>query len=96
MEGGVFTAKVSRPYFDAWLRRTGRQLAISGRLTQVATALGKADGCQVGDWQSMLRGLLDGNLVPSLEVLTRIDALLASSPVKRSIPNDQGVLALGI
>ncbi len=92
----MFTAIVSRPYFDAWLRRTSRQLAISGRMTQVATALAKEDGCQVGDWQSRLRGLLDGKLVPSLEVLTRIDALLASSPVNRTITNGQGVLLLGI
>lgn len=66
-----------RPYFDAWLRRTGRQFAVSGRLTETAMALAAADGGSVDEWRTRLRVILEGQEVPSLDLLTRIDALLA-------------------
>jgi hypothetical protein len=70
-------ARSDKPYFDAWLRRTGRQFAASGRLTQIATALAAAEGGTVDEWRARLRLLLEGGEVPSLDLLTRIDALLA-------------------
>jgi hypothetical protein len=73
----VFTPLPDRPYFDAWLRRTNRQFAVSGRLTQTAMLLASQDGGSVDDWRKRLRTLLDGGDVPSLDLLTRIDALLA-------------------
>lgn len=81
----MFSAKNDRPYFDAWLRRTGRQFAISGRLTQVAGALAVELGGTVEDWRARLRILLEGGEMPSIELLTRIDALLSGpSKVKRT------------
>ena len=88
----MFTAKPARPYFDAWLRRTGRQLAVSGRLSQTAMALAAQDGGTLEDWRARLRVLLDGKEVPSLELLTRIDALLAGPSHKRGDDTDQGLL----
>jgi hypothetical protein len=88
----VFSPKTDRPYFDAWLRRTGRQFAVSGRLTQTATALAAAEGGTVAEWSTRLRTLLDGKEVPSLDLLTRIDALLAGPSKVRSNGNLQGVL----
>ena len=73
----VFTPHPDRPYFQTWLRRTGRQLAASGRLTQVATILAAENGGTVDQWRARLRALLDGEEPPSIELLTRIDALLA-------------------
>lgn len=73
----MFTAKIDRPYFDAWLRRTGRQFAVSGRLTETAMALAAAEGGSVDEWRTRLRVILEGHEVPSLDLLTRIDALLA-------------------
>ena len=73
----MFTPKIDRPYFDAWLRRTGRQFAVSGRLTQTAMALSTAEGGTVDEWRTRLRIILEGHEVPSLDLLTRIDALLA-------------------
>ena len=75
------------PYFESWLRRTGRQLAVSGRLTQVAMMLAMEEDGSVEEWRSRLRTLLDGGDVPSLELLTRIDALLAA-PSKPSRANE--------
>jgi len=92
----VFTAKPARPYFDAWLRRTGRQLAVSGRLSQLALALattdGTTDGTTIEEWRSRLRILLDGRELPSLELLTRIDALLSGPSANRRDDHAQGLL----
>jgi hypothetical protein len=80
----VFTAKPARPYFDAWLRRTQRQFAVSGRLSQTAMMLASQDGGTLEEWRTRLGVLLQGHETPSLELLTRIDALLAGpSAVRR-------------
>lgn len=84
--------KSDRPYFESWLRRTGRQFAASGRLTQTATALSAAEGGTVEEWRTRLRNLLDGAEVPSLDLLTRIDALLARPSRPASAADPQGLL----
>ncbi len=72
----VITVKPGRPYFDAWLRRTSRRFAVSGRLSQTAMVLASENGGTPDEWRDRLRTLLNGGEVPSLELLTRIDALL--------------------
>lgn len=89
---GVPNPRNDRPYFEAWLRRTGRQFAISGRLTQIAGALAAEQGGTVDEWRTRLRILLDGGEVPSLELLTRIDALLAGTSRTRRDDGQQGLL----
>jgi hypothetical protein len=84
--------KTDRPYFEAWLRRTGRQFAISGRLTQIAGALAAEEGGTVEEWRMRLRILLDGGEIPSLELLTRIDALLAGASKTKPGDGQQGLL----
>ena len=88
----VFTPITDRPYFDAWLRRTRRQFAHSGRLTQTAMALAAEDGTSVAQWRTRLRTLLEGDEVPSLDLLTRIDALLAGPSHTRVDDGAQGSL----
>lgn len=92
MPYGVSSAKTDRPYFDSWLRRTGRQFAISGRLTQIAGALAAEQGGSVNEWRTRLRILLEGGETPSLELLTRIDALLAGPSKTRRDDDQQGLL----
>ena len=83
----MYTAKPARPYFESWLRRTGRQLAVSGRLSQIAMVLAAEHDGTFEQWRSRLRELLDGAETPSLELLTRIDALLAGpAPIRRDDP----------
>ncbi len=84
--------KKDRPYFDAWLRRTGRQFAVSGRLTQTAMALAREDGDTIDAWRARLRTLLEGQEVPSLDLLTRIDALLAGPSKAPRHDSSQGSL----
>ncbi len=84
--------KSDRPYFEAWLRRTGRQFAASGRLTQIALALATSEGGSVYEWRARLRDLLQGETVPSLDLLTRIDALLARPARSIRVEDSQGLL----
>jgi hypothetical protein len=88
----VFTPQNDRPYFEAWLRRTGRQLAVSGRLTQAAQVLAAKEGGSVEEWRTRLRALLDGGEVPSLDLLTKIDALLAGPSRNHGHDDRQGSL----
>ena len=88
----VFTPNPDRPYFEAWLRRTGRQFAISGRLTQTAMVLAAESGGTKEEWCTRLRTLMEGNEVPSLDLLTRIDALLAGPSPTRGDDKSQGSL----
>jgi hypothetical protein len=80
------------PYFQAWLKRTGRQLAASGRLTQVATALASDHGESVATWRSRLRTILNGEEIPSPDLLTHIDALLAAPSKSKRSDDSQSLL----
>lgn len=68
------------PYFDTWLRRTRKQLTASGRLSQVATVLADQDGTTQAEWEEKLRAMLEGDATPGLEILVRIDGILAGTP----------------
>lgn len=88
----MINVKPDRPYFDAWLRRTRRQLAASGRLSQIAVVLAGDCGETPDIWVKRLRALLDGGEPPTIELLTRIDALLAPRAVSRHEETSQGML----
>lgn len=77
---------VQKPYFEAWLKRTRRQLAPSGRLSEIALILSKEDGVAEEVWRLRLRNLLEGDELPSLDLVMRIDSLLAGS----AGPNEPG------
>lgn len=79
----MFPAKPDRPYLETWLRRTRKQLAASGRLSEIALILSRDDGNTAAHWSTYLREVLEEEVTPSLDLLTRIDAILAK-PVKRS------------
>lgn len=74
------------PYFDTWLRRTHKHLTASGKLAQVATVLANQDGTPPEAWEKKLRAMLEGEFTPDLEILVRIDGILAGSPKPR--PDD--------
>lgn len=84
----MFNAKPDRPYLESWLRRTRRQLAGSGRLSEVALILSKEDGDSPERWSQLIRDILEERTTPSLDFLTRIDAVLAK-PVDRNSPDEQ-------
>lgn len=74
---GVSPRKPERPYLEAWLRRISRQFAASGRLSQAAAVLAREDGGCADAWCARLRRILDGDEIPTIELLTRIDGILA-------------------
>lgn len=77
----VFNGKPDRPYLENWLRRTRKQLAASGRLSELALILSREEGHTPAHWSGFLREVLNEEVTPSLDLLTKIDALLAK-PVK--------------
>lgn len=76
-----------RPYLEAWLRRTRKQLSGSGRLTELSMILGADGSITQNEWRSRLQAILDGKDEPSLELLTRIDSLLAKATGGTKIPD---------
>lgn len=78
-----------KPYFEAWLKRTRRQLAPSGRLSEIALILALEDGSGHDEWRGRLRELLEGGATPSLDLLMKIDALLARSKPTKDLNESQ-------
>ena len=72
----MISLKPDRPYFEAWLRRAGRRLAVSGKLSQIAMVLAKENDGDPQTWRQQLHRIMQGDDIPSLDLLTRIDALL--------------------
>lgn len=86
----VISAKPERPYFEAWRRRTGKRLAASGRISQLATVLALQIGGSCQEWHSQLRRIMQGDEIPSLDLLTRIDSLLVGpAPAATQTPMQQ-------
>jgi hypothetical protein len=74
-----------KPYLDAWLRRTGRELAASGRLSEAALILSRKKGGDAVEWTERLRRILAREEDPGFEMLTEIDSILAR-PSKPDVP----------
>ena len=83
----MFPAKPDRPYLENWLRRMRKQLSASGRLSEIALILSREEGNTPEHWCTYLREVLEEETAPSLDLLTRIDALLAK-PVASSAGSD--------
>lgn len=87
----MLLGKPDRPYLISWLRRTRKQLAPSGRLSEVALILAREEGNTAVHWSGYLREVLEETATPSLDLLTRIDALLARPVSKASAAEQPGL-----
>jgi len=74
-----------RPYLNNWLRRTRRQLAPSGRLSELALILAGRLGRTPSEWGRELRAVLDGDREPSLDLVTEIDTILSRARPKPAV-----------
>jgi hypothetical protein len=73
-----------RKFIEFWLRRVRKELAISGRMAELAAMLQSQPG-PPRDWHGDLLRLRQGEWEPSMDDLIRIDGLL-SRPQKRAEP----------
>ncbi|MCH7224741.1 hypothetical protein [Haloferula sp. A504] len=72
-----------RRHLAQWLRRARKQLAPSGRLSEVALLLSRKDGGSPEWHAERLRAILEGHVVPTLDEVTALDSLVARP---RNIP----------
>jgi len=84
----VFTARPDHRYLNAWIKRAGRQLSASGQLAQTAVLVSHSEGGTPTEWERKLRAILAGEEIPSLDLLTRVDSMLA--PMKGNQSTDSG------
>ncbi len=70
--------RLSKPFLEAWLRRTRKQLSGSGRITELSLILARDEPQFSQDnWRMKLQAIFQGDEEPSMEFLTQIDSLLA-------------------
>lgn len=85
----MFTARPDQRYLNAWIKRAGRQLAASGQLAQTAVLVSRCEGGTPAEWERKIRAILAGEEVPSLDLLTRVDSILA--PMKGNHASESGM-----
>jgi hypothetical protein len=73
----MFPSGISKPYLEAWLKRTRKQLMASGRLSELVLILSKAGDFTQGEWRTKLQRILNGDEKPGFEIITRVDSALA-------------------
>lgn len=72
---------------EFWLRRTRKELAISGRLAELTHLLEQQDASS-RDWRSDLLRLREGEWEPTMDDLIRLDGVLAQPQKKKRIDNE--------
>ena len=80
--------KNAKPYLDAWLQRTRKQLSASGKLTETAYLLAEGKREELELWRTRIQKVMDGEMEPDIDLITRIDSLLARPSVSGNTQND--------
>jgi hypothetical protein len=72
------SVRLSKPFLEAWMKRTRKQLSGSGRISELALILARdAPRFTHDEWRLKLQAIYQGDEEPNLEFLTQIDSLLA-------------------
>lgn len=87
MNLSTFSESKRKPFLDAWLKRIGRELSISGSLSELVLILSRKQGGDPDQWRMRLQRILSKEEEPSFELLTAIDSILAR-PAKGSSSED--------
>lgn len=77
-----------RKFIDLWLRRTRKELAVSGRLAELSHVLQTQESGGARNWQQDLTRLLHGEWEPTMDDLIRLDGVLARP--RQTPPTDLG------
>lgn len=83
--------KPNHPFLANWLRRTRKQLAPSGRLSELSLLLAQREGNTPEFWSRWLRQVLENELIPTIDELTSIDAILAK-PKLEAHPQQESLM----
>jgi len=78
--------------YQTWLKRVRRRLAASGGISQAAMLLATETGGDRSHWRARLEAMLDGSEPPCIDMLTRIDSMLATPSAEISADPAQGLL----
>jgi hypothetical protein len=78
-----FGEKKDRRYVEVWLRRARKELAVSGKISELVYRLQQQATSQHDDWSTKLHQLLDGEWEPNMDELIRLDGLLSSHKAPR-------------
>lgn len=73
-----------RPYLDAWLKRVGKELSASGRLSELVLILSGGHPTDQQLWRKRIQRILDRDDEPDPELLMKIDLILAKPSEKSS------------
>lgn len=84
----------ARPYLDAWLRRLGKQLSVSGRLSELVIILSEGRKADHDVWRKRLQRILDREEEPDPELLMKIDLILAPPSTRQPAKDEGGDLFL--
>ncbi len=87
-ENRLIVLTKDRKFIDLWMRRTRKELAISGRIAEVSTLLQAQEANHGRDWQRDLMSLLHGEWEPTMDDLIRLDGVLARP--RKNPPPDLG------
>ena len=78
-------AKKDRRYVEVWLRRTRKELAVSGKISELVFRLQQQASSQQHNWSVKLHQLLNGEWEPNMDELIHLDGLLT----KRKTPTSR-------
>lgn len=81
-----------KSFLETWIRRTRRELAVSGRLAQLAILLSQEEGGTVQFWETVLRSLREGTFTPDLDELAAIDRHIARPSTAATATQEQALL----
>ena len=76
-----------RKFIEFWLRRARKELAISGRLAELAQFLQHQES-SARDWQHDLGRLRRGEWEPTMDDLIRLDGVLAQPRKKKQVGSE--------
>lgn len=85
----------SKPYLDTWLKRVGKQLSASGRLSELVLILSEGREAEQAGWRRKIQRILEREEEPDPELLMRIELILARPSRGGGSGGDEGDLFEG-
>jgi len=81
-----------KAYLEVWLKRMRKEFSSSGRLSEIAFILSKEDGSPEREWQLRLRELMNGQIEPDMDLITKLESLIAKPIKQQSVVEASGGL----